>query len=447
MTWLRIILILFFGVVISCQNQNTTKTEIESNTTVNYPRYSNDTLAHQGVILEKGPWQQAANTTTLNLFADGSKLYLTWIQRHDSGAQLMYCVWDQNRWSAPQVIAQGDDWFINWADFPQFSAVKDTLIATFLQKSDVGTYTYDIYYTLKRGLSSWTQPKKLHRDTIKAEHGFVSIAPSQDEFLISWLDGRNTVPMTQSGQTEFHDMHHQQGYSAMTLRSVSVDFQGVLGQESLVDSMVCDCCQTAITVDNQGRAHIAYRGRSQQENRDILLKSGHPDKGWDQTQRTQDGWLISGCPVNGPSIDSVEDQLVLAWFSGAQDNPRVQVAFSPTHNLNLTPPTRMDSGAAIGRVDVVQLSSDTAVVTWIEPLGQEDLLRAQWFNNQGQKGPLLTIAKTSSDRATGFPRLVRHRDFLYLANTTTHSDKTTEIALSSWPISLMMPSELTLEDE
>ena len=43
-----------------------------------------------------------------------------------------------------------------------------------------------------------------------------------------------------------------------------------------------------------------------------------------------DGWHMEGCPVNGPSIAADGDDVVLGWFTAANDEPRVQLARSGT---------------------------------------------------------------------------------------------------------------------
>ena len=394
-----------------------------------------------GTVVD-GPWQSHEYTTTPNLFSDGINLYVSWIKRDSVLSYLYYSRFYQNTWSEPERVAQGEDWFVNWADFPQFSAYNGTLMATFLKKSDSGTYTYDIFYTLKRDDEPWSLPQKLHRDNVKAEHGFVSIAPSQRGFLVSWLDGRYTqVAPDDHNKAPTSDNHQSHGAAAMSIRGITVSYDGTLGPESLIDDRVCDCCQTAIAVDESGGAVVAYRDRSRKEIRDISLKKGSPESGWSDPVSTSDQWGIAGCPVNGPSIDVFGNQLSLAWFTAAQDNPSVHVAFSAMDTLQLTPAIRMDSGAAIGRVDVVQLSEEAAVISWVEPQGEEDFVRAQWVNNRGQKGPLLTLSQTSSSRASGFPRLMRHGDLFYLATTRSAPDGSSKIGLISWPLSVVFPAD------
>ncbi len=439
----RYISVIFIFLFASCKDyQNSQKSLNHSEQALSVEKSIDAGLNTSAVAEMIGPWYSGENTTTPNLFSDGEKLYLSWVVLEGSQASLYYSVYGQKQWEAPRLISQGNDWFVNWADFPQFAVYENKMIATFLQKSDEGTYTYDIYYTLKEGENTWTNPKKLHRDDTKSEHGFVSIAPGKEGFLVSWLDGRNTVIKENSPSQAQNNEHFNHGTGAMTLRSTMVHFNGSLGEESLVDTRVCDCCQTAVILDQNNQAFLAYRGRSDTEVRDILLRKGSPLEGWSSSVTTNDQWLIPGCPVNGPSIDVFGDALALSWFTASKDEPRVEVAFSSTEKLGLTEATRMDSGNAIGRVDVVQLSAESAIVSWVEPMGKTDYIRAQWVDIKGKKGPLITVSETSSERATGFPRMVRHKDNLYLVTTNLKPDKSKAVILKTWPISTMLLEDI-----
>lgn len=70
-------------------------------------------------------------------------MLLSWLepageQRH----ALRYAVRShQSAWSEPRTIAEGSDWFVNWADFPAVAALPDgTLFAHWLAKSGPGSY-------------------------------------------------------------------------------------------------------------------------------------------------------------------------------------------------------------------------------------------------------------------------------------------------------------------
>ena len=71
-------------------------------------------------------------------------VHLSWVASKDDNSALYYATLTDANWSPAHLIQQGNDWFVNWADFP-FLAVTDTgMVAHWLQKSAEGTYDYDI---------------------------------------------------------------------------------------------------------------------------------------------------------------------------------------------------------------------------------------------------------------------------------------------------------------
>ncbi len=181
--------------------------------------------------------------------ADG-RLYLSWIETDPRGvATLRFSMWNDDAWSQPQRVASGDDWFVNWADFPSVCALADgTLAAHWLQKSGGGTYSYDVMISLSRDQGkTWSKPLTPHRDGTRTEHGFVSLVPmTSTTFGVFWLDGRN--------------MAHDRG--DMSLRFITLGRDGRLGKQRLVDARVCECCQTSAVVLASGDPFVVYRDRS-----------------------------------------------------------------------------------------------------------------------------------------------------------------------------------------
>ena len=64
-----------------------------------------------------------------------------------------------------------------------------------------------------------------------------------------WLDGCNFK----------EDSHESQGSSTneMTLRFTTIDARGQASEEVLLDSRVCDCCQTSAALISEG-AIVVY---------------------------------------------------------------------------------------------------------------------------------------------------------------------------------------------
>jgi hypothetical protein len=87
-----------------------------------------------------------------NLFAakDG-RIYLSWVDKTPADAAgenphaLFYSIYHGDEWSSPQIVAAGNNWFVNWADFPSLTVLADGMIAAhWLAKSGEGTYAYDV---------------------------------------------------------------------------------------------------------------------------------------------------------------------------------------------------------------------------------------------------------------------------------------------------------------
>ena len=74
---------------------------------------------------------------------------LSWVEPGTAQAfALRFARHDSDGWTPPQTIAEGDDWFVNWADFPSVVALSDSVLAAhLLVKSGPATYAYDVQIT------------------------------------------------------------------------------------------------------------------------------------------------------------------------------------------------------------------------------------------------------------------------------------------------------------
>ncbi|MCH7691046.1 MAG: exo-alpha-sialidase, partial [candidate division Zixibacteria bacterium] len=87
---------------------------------------------------------------------------LSWVEKDTVSkvSTLRYSDWQDGGWSEAKTIAQGSDWFVNWADFPAV-AVKDDgrLFASWLVKSAASTYAYDVTLALSSDDGkTWSEP-------------------------------------------------------------------------------------------------------------------------------------------------------------------------------------------------------------------------------------------------------------------------------------------------
>ncbi|QSE98772.1 sialidase family protein [Fulvivirga lutea] len=345
-----------------------------------------------------------------HLYTDlDSNVYLSWVIESDDTARLVYdqIGTDMN----PKPITSGTDWFVNWADYPMISTLHgQNFLAHYLQKSSEGTYSYDIKVTVSNDSgNAWNAPFVLHDDGKEAEHGFVSVTPYMDNFLVVWLDGRNTV------MEESHDGHGQGG--AMTLRAAILNTNGEKLNEWELDNSVCDCCQTSVAITSSGPA-VVYRNRSEDEIRDMYVVRFVDNEWTEPVAVHHDNWNIAGCPVNGPRISAYGNQAVVAWFT-APDEPRVNVVFTKDGGETFSNPVRLDKGSAIGRVDAVMLDDEKAFVTWMEGENIEGAL----VSASGEVLKRTVIASSSTARSSGFPQITSDGDDIFVAFTDTSSGR------------------------
>jgi len=350
-----------------------------------------------------------------NLFvAQDGRTYLSWLEKLDDQFALRFAVAAADRWTKPRTIAHGNDMFVNWADFPSIVAFDDgRLAAHWLKKNGEATYAYDVNVAVSEdGGATWSEPVVPHRDGTKTQHGFASLLPLPGgDLAIFWIDGRNYSAAGEFAAAE------EASSDAMALHHATLSRDGVLSDERVLDQRTCTCCQTSAALTGDG-AVIAYRDRSAEEIRDIRVLRVGRDGGWlEPAIVSHDGWKISGCPVNGPAVAADGERVAVAWFTAADDLPRAYVAFSDDGGASFGAPIQVDQGFPLGRVDVVLLPDGSAVVSWLEISAAGEEFRIRRVDPQGEPHQVIALAVTRQGRTSGFPRMVRNGDKLYLAWT------------------------------
>ena len=340
---------------------------------------------NQGGGLTNPPIGLGAEEPSLTVTDHG--LVLSWLEPFEGDILLNMAIHQGVKWSPVKTIAKGENWFVNWADFPAIVSNGNMLFTHFLQKSDDATFAYDVMYTVSPDMGeTWNTPQKLHQDTVKGEHGFVSAIAYKDGFQVSWLDGRFT------GEEN----------GAMTIRGAYVDGEGEVHDAAEIDHKTCDCCQTSMTLVN-GTPWSFYRDRTDEEIRDIYFSKLIDNKWSEPEALNNDNWLIKGCPVNGPVAGSINSNVAVAWFTGAEGAYKVKLKISTDAGNTFTDEILVDGPKAIGRVDV-QLDSAKIYVTFLTKADDEAALKLKVYDYAGELKGSETLAVVSSARGTGFPR-------------------------------------------
>jgi len=337
--------------------------------------------------------------------AENGVVYLSWVKETGDKSEMLFSRLMDDHWSAPMRIDSGSIWFVNWADYPMMAANKNNFIASYLDRSGPGKYSYDVKITTSSDKgSTWHKSILLNEDGKEAEHGFTSFVPYGDNFFVSWLDGRNT------SMEEMSD-HHGEDHGSMSLRGAILNSLGEKLQEWELDARTCDCCNTCSAITENGPV-VVYRDRSDEEVRDISIVRLVDGKWTAPKTIYDDGWTIKGCPVNGPRIAAAGRQAVVAWFSMPDNKPEVKVAFSNNAGESFGRPIRIDQNKPIGRIDLELLDDGSVFVLWME---RATIMGAR-VSEHGIEWTM-TISTSSEARSSGFPQVTKNGDHLVLAWT------------------------------
>ncbi|MDQ5845536.1 MAG: glycoside hydrolase [Acidobacteriota bacterium] len=363
----------------------------------------------------------------LNATHDG-RIILSWVEKvGDKLYALRTSTRDGSGWSEIHTVAQGENWFVNWADFPSVVALQDgSLAGHWLVKSGSGTYAYNVNIARsKDGGNTWSKPLVPHRDNTQTEHGFVSLVPLPDGRLGAvWLDGRNMKDMKHDGDED------APASESMTLRYAAIDADGKLSDEAQLDERVCECCQTSAAVTSDGPIAV-YRDRSQEEVRDIYSVR-QVNGSWVAPRAVHaDNWKINGCPVNGPAVAADGRRVVVGWFTEANETPHVKVAFSDDAGVTFGNSIETDDGEASGRVDVLLLQDGSALVCWLSGNVEGGAIKVRRVQSDGRLGPPAVVAQTDISRSSGFPRMARLGDEVHFAWTEFGKPSTVRMATAS----------------
>lgn len=342
------------------------------------------------------------------------QVVISWQNRFASNTRLHYATLSTDDWSEPVEVVSGSNWFVNWADFPSVSPIDESLWAAhWLQKKPGGTYAYDVNMSLSTDAGkTWSLPFSPHSDGTPTEHGFATLYPDKGGVGAIWLDGRQ---MSTSG----HDHSESEG-GPMTLRSAVVGADGEVHDKQVVDDRVCDCCQTDVAVGANGPI-VIYRNRTQGEIRDIYVATRVNDQ-WQNRVISADGWNIAGCPVNGPAIDAIDRTVVAAWFTAADDMPRVRVAWSDDAGHQFDTPVDIDVDTPLGAVDIALVADGkTAAISWLRNIEQSAQLCLRRVHRDGAMGAIQCLSELPS-RRSGFPQMIFENPALVMAWADASAD-------------------------
>lgn len=361
------------------------------------------------------------NASLPSLYRSGDGIiFLTWVEPGEKeGVSELYLSEKQgNKWTEKELVASGEDWFVNWADFPSVIQLKNrNLAAYYLAKNGKGDYAYGVNLSIKD--KTWQAPLIPH-DNSETEHGFVSMVPTGNSISMCWLDGRMYV----SGESG--EMAGQ-----MQLRFAEIESSGNIKNEFLLDDKTCDCCQTTLVKTSKGLL-AAYRDRTEEEIRDISVVQFKNGLWTEPVTLFADNWKINGCPVNGPSAASAGDTVIIAWYTAPNNSGQVKVCRSTDGGATFSMPLTVDMDNPIGRVKVCT-DGKRFFVAWIGIKGKNASIMCRELNKDYTLSEAIIVAPTSAERSSGFPQMVSTGEGLLFAWTVDGEPSSILIKELSYP--------------
>ena len=339
---------------------------------------------------------------------------LNWLEPTQTGFAIKFKLYDGS-WGKERTIAKGDNWFINWADFPSLLHIgEDNFVAHWLVKSSADRYAYDVYVAhSKNNGDDWSQPQLINKDKTPTEHGFVSLYEDNNSVGLIYLDGRKMI----------NTMSEDPNDTGMSLRSVNINDQQIITSSNLIDGLVCECCQTDIAIGSDGPIGI-YRNRSENEIRDIYITRKIDNKWTEGNPIHNDNWVIAGCPVNGPSIYAKDDDVTIGWFTGANNQPMIKIKKSNDSGKTFTNPISIGKDEAIGHINLTMDENLNTWIVWQKKIsdGAAALMLSMLEHNTNRLYELTVDASGNIPRYS-VPQITIHKNKVIMAWTTKISPR------------------------
>ena len=338
---------------------------------------------------------------------------LNWLEPIDDGHRVRFSKYD-SVWTTPSSVSKGNDWFINRADFPSvINFNKNEYAAHWLKKSGKSTYAYDAYISISKDEGkSWSQPIKAHDDKTQTEHGFLSFYEYENKLGFIYLDGRKMA----------NEANHDKSHSSMSLRSGSIDENLTLIDTQNIDGLVCECCQTDITMTDKGPIGV-YRDRSEEETRDIFLTKLE-DGVWSKGKPLHlDNWKINGCPVNGPVITGNKNEITVAWYTRAGGKSNIKIAKSSDYGETFGDPILLGTNETVGHLGMTDDAMGNTWLLWQKTAkkGSIELILSR-IESETNKIMHTVIEEAGKTPRFSFPQITRNNDQIILAYSTVKND-------------------------
>ncbi|MGH8646961.1 MAG: hypothetical protein ACREV4_03050 [Gammaproteobacteria bacterium] len=272
--------------------------------------FSAETRAHPLVENLATPAPTQSRQHHVSAAPDG-RLILSWVEpRGDKEELLRFAIWDSGRWSAPQTVTAAKK-------LPDKPAVigfaGGGLGAGWILPAEGSTDpdAVDIYLARSGdGGRTWSAPEKASRHPKAYPYDLFLSGLADGTLSAVWSDGRQIIH-----HPKVPGKSKESWSGTQMLMATRLDAQGRLGSEVPLDTDMCSCCMPhSVAADKEFLT--VYRDHQAGEVRDIALVRWSGAGVSAPANVHADGWVIEGCPGNGPTVDA----------SGSPKGSRVAVA-------------------------------------------------------------------------------------------------------------------------
>lgn len=318
---------------------------------------------------------------------DGAAVF-SWIESSQGDAfTLKYAVRRGTTWSQPITIAANRHFFRHPAEMPEVLALPGgRWFAHWVESPGGDSDAEYVFVSSSPDGAHWTKPLQAHHDKSPVQHGLASmIADPDGTGSIFWLEA----------------LHGED--NPVALKRTIVDASGREVSEEVIQSDVCGCCPTAVTRSSKGLV-LALRAHSPQNIRDIAVTRLENGKWTAPKIVNADNWQLEACPTNAAAVAAKGSHVAVAWFTGAQNHPREQIAFSNDDGATFGKSVTLSTGHAFGYTSMALKDDGGAIVSWLEQSPDGAKVLARQISAAGVLGPIVEIAK-GGRMALGYPKV------------------------------------------
>lgn len=234
-----------------------------------------------------------------------------WAEKAKNSEQILvfYSRWDGQEFGNPQRIPLKENPKVHSESIPKllFKPNGDLLLFYEIKIPDLtNDRVSQVKYQVSRDEGkTWSAPLRVHSDNSPGKgHSFFDVALLPDgEIGAVWLD----TALIEGGRSVLFS---------------KTNSKNQFGKESVVDSLACQCCRTALYADPSGLISVVYRDILPGSIRDISLATSR-NGGATFTNSISfsfDQWNLDGCPHNGPDVVSDGEKIYTTWYTGASQN-------------------------------------------------------------------------------------------------------------------------------